>query len=123
MARQLIEKRVIFAYADGDYKSYVGIPDLYESFVSAKFGIHESRSATVLAQLVYKRYIPGKDFKFGVNILKIKEVFGYVSSFSKHHGTKVALAETEENPALLLAPSHGKEEPVDLVNKGVLASG
>ena len=74
--------------------------------VSAKFGIHESRSATVLAQLVYKRYIHGKDFKFGVNILKIKEVFGYVSSSSKHHGTKVALVETEEDPAILLAPSY-----------------
>ena len=60
----------------------------------------------MLAQLVYKRYIPGKDFKFGVNISKIKEVFGYVSSSSKHHGTKVALVETEEDPAILFAPSH-----------------
>ena len=89
MAWNLIEKRVIFAYADGEYKNYLGIPDLYESFLSMKFGIHESRSSTVLANLVYKRYIPGKDFKFGVNISKIKSVFGYVSNSSKSHGTKL----------------------------------
>ena len=34
MARNLIEKRFIFAYADGEYKNYIGIPDLYKSFVS-----------------------------------------------------------------------------------------
>ena len=32
---------------------------------------------------MYKRYIPGKNFKFGVNISKIKSVFGYVSHSSK----------------------------------------
>ena len=77
---------------------------------------------------MYKRYIPGKNFKFGVNISKIKSVFGYVSHSSKskvEHKTlfdkKVSLSNLKSDQRSLdtFALRPGDEGYIDLRDKVV----
>ena len=92
LATECQEKRVVFSYAEGEYKGFLGMRHPNANYIWARFDIDKEKSLAIVKELCFEGYISAPSNKFVVNFENIRMNYGYnpIKDPETHSATTLA---------------------------------